>query len=335
MSTARRNALRALALAAWIGPDLVCIAFLALLLGVVAHAVHWRLHGLTGSTWLPVAALGTFLGAAFLRHLAEPSAVPFARRALAVTRDWAPLVIALVIYDNFHDLTKLVRPDTVDATLAALDVRLLGATPSLALQSWVTPWLTELMTFCYALFFVFPTLVLVRAYARGDLRLFREIAVAFSLAFYLGLVGYLLMPAVGPRYAFPERFTVPLSGPWLTAPASAMWRSLQQVDRDCFPSLHTAMSTIALVYLWRLRALRGGRALLAIGAPLIAGLIFSTMYLRYHYFVDVAAGLALAVACVKLAPHLAAAFCDRWALIVAELALSEVESDYPNDAKIL
>jgi membrane-associated phospholipid phosphatase len=279
----------------------------------VSIAYHQPLHGVSGSTWLPVAALALFIAVALVQRLRRGRRAPSLTQSVAVlVRDWAPLVLAIVVYDNFHDLTRLVRPDTIDELLAAADTRILGAPASVALQAITTPWLTELMTFCYALFFVFPTIVLVRAYARGDTLAFREVGVALSLAFYLGLVGYMLVPAIGPRYAFPERFSVPLEGWVLTQPASVMWRSLQQVDRDCFPSLHTAMSTIALVYLWRFRRLRGGRVLFAVSAPFVAGLWLSTLYLRYHHFVDVLAGFALAGVCVTVAPLLTAAFHALW-----------------------
>lgn len=304
---------RSLWMLAWMGPDLVALAVVGALVVGVSIAYGQPLHGVSGSTWMPVGALALFIGVAVVQRWRRGRRPPKLGQSVAVlVRDWAPLVLAIVVYDNFHDLTRLVRPDTVDEVLASWDARILGAPASVGLQAIVTPWLTELMTFCYALFFVFPTIVLVRAYARGDTLAFREAGVAMSLAFYLGLVGYMLVPAVGPRFAFPERFSVPLEGWVITQPASLMWRSLQQVDRDCFPSLHTAMSTIALVYLWRFRFLRWGRALFAVSAPLVAGLWLSTLYLRYHHFVDVVAGFALAGFCVVVAPRLTGVFHRLW-----------------------
>lgn len=296
------------------GPDLVALAVVGALVVAASCVYGAPLRGVRGSTWMPVGALGLFIAVAVVQRLRRGGrqggrpAPSLAQSIAVLVRDWAPLVLAIVVYDNFHDMTRLVRPDTVDEALARADAWLVGAPASVALQPIVTPWLTELMTFCYALFFVIPTIVLVRAYARGDVLAFREAGVAMSLAFYLGLVGYMLVPAVGPRFAFPERFAVPLAGWVITQPASEMWRSLQQVDRDCFPSLHTAMSTIALVYLWRFRWMRGGRALFWGAAPFVAGLILSTIYLRYHHLVDVIAGFALAAGCVAASPRLTGAF---------------------------
>ncbi|MBI5480505.1 MAG: phosphatase PAP2 family protein [Deltaproteobacteria bacterium] len=252
------------------------------------------------------------------------------RPALQMVRDWVPLLLILLIYSNFHDLTYLIRPSTVDDSLRAWDVRLFRVEPTLWLQPYVRPWLTEYMTFCYALFFVFPTIVLVRLYLRGDFVLFREVGVALSLGFYLGLVGYALVPAIGPRYAFPQEFAVPLQGYWLTDRAAVAWSALQKVQRDCFPSLHTAITAIALVYLVRFRARwRWGGVLLAICTPLIVSLWASTIYLRYHYAVDVVAGFALAALCTLLAPALCRFHYDKarpW--VVA----AQVEAPLPSPA---
>jgi membrane-associated phospholipid phosphatase len=59
--------------------------------------------------------------------------------------------------------------------------------------------------------------------------------------------------------------------------------------RDCFPSGHTE---IPLLTLWLARRYR--RKLFLVYLPITAAMIFSTVYLRFHYVVDVLAGAALA-----------------------------------------
>jgi membrane-associated phospholipid phosphatase len=186
---------------------------------------------------------------------------------------------------------------------------LFGGEPTLWLQTITVPWLTELMTFAYALFFVFPLVVLVRLHVRGDVLAFREVTLAFTLCFYFGLVGYLTVPAIGPRFVV--SYDVPLAGYVLTDAAAAAWNTIEKVETDCFPSLHTAVSTISLVYLWRLRAWSHGTLLLAVCAPWIVLLWASTLYLRYHWSVDVLAGFGLAAVCVGLAPALTRLFYGR------------------------
>lgn len=291
-----------------VGPDLIALSGF-----IVVLAILWATYGAApitlghGSTLLPPLVMAALLAGSLMAGLRDILAGDaaarrrFVARALTVMRDWSPLIMAMVVYDNFHDLTRIVRPHPVDATLARLDQALFGVEPSLWLQPLTRPWLTEYLSFAYALLFVYPLVLLTLLYLRGQFLGFRELGLALSMAFYLGLIGFMLVPAVGPRYALADRFHVPLHGYWLATSAAAAWNSVEKVDRDCFPSLHTALSSIALVYLWRHRALGRG-LLLPISLPLIVSLWGSTLYLRYHYAVDVLAGWALAVLCCYAAP---------------------------------
>ena len=70
-------------------------------------------------------------------------------------------------------------------------------------------------------------------------------------------------------------------------------------ELDAFPSGHTALSLIFLAFGWRL--FPRWRVPLAV---LVAGIVFSTVYLSLHYVVDVVAGVLLAAAMPLLLPLL-------------------------------
>ena len=82
---------------------------------------------------------------------------------------------------------------------------------------------------------------------------FRELMIALILTFYLGFVGYMLVPAVGPRAILDIRYENPmyLIGVNFYKPFSAMWNDLQSFQRDCFPSLHTAISSVVLFFCYK------------------------------------------------------------------------------------
>ncbi|HQZ17590.1 MAG TPA: phosphatase PAP2 family protein, partial [Vicinamibacteria bacterium] len=69
-----------------------------------------------------------------------------------------------------------------------------------------------------------------------------------------------------------------------------------------FPSLHAAVSLLALGLAWRFT-----RRLFFVLLPVAFGLWVSTIYLRHHFVVDLFAGFALAPAAYVLAPRL-----DAW-----------------------
>lgn len=104
----------------------------------------------------------------------------------------------------------------------------------------------------YGLYFLYPATILGLIYSRGDLFKFREVALAFVICVVGEFTGYVTVPAVGPRYYPVDEYTVSLSG-YITEAGARAWNSIEPVKRDCFPSLHTAMSTITLVYFYRFR----------------------------------------------------------------------------------
>src|SRR5262249_13079513 len=135
--------------------------------------------------------------------------------------------------------------------------------------------------------------VAVWFYAKRRRVAFREYVVGEIGALFIGYLGYLLLPALGPHAYLPAAtWTVPLDGDFI-GPAV---RSLNAnhggaFPPAAFPSLHTANAVTILLVTWR----HDRRAFATCLVPAL-GLVAATVYLRWHYVVDVAAGAALAVA---------------------------------------
>ena len=112
----------------------------------------------------------------------------------------------------------------------------------------------------------------------------------FFAIYGLGFLGYLLVPAVGPHLApgLAECFA-PFHGAITDVNARIVLGGSNRVD--CFPSLHCAVSSYILFFDLRHRRWRFWLYLI----PCV-GLWVSTLYLRYHYFVDLVAGFALSAA---------------------------------------
>jgi hypothetical protein len=175
---------------------------------------------------------------------------------------------------------------TRDGSLLAIDERLFGVTPAVWMQSASSTSMTELMSGCYLSFIVYLHVTIVHAALMATEYARRYSNWVFSI-YAIGLPWYLLVPATGPGLAFPELFDTPLSGWLLTAVNRAV------VDRgssvySVFPSLHVLI-TCALLAFDRLHCRRRFNFMLL---PTL-GLIVSTMYLRYHYAIDLLAGAAI------------------------------------------
>jgi membrane-associated phospholipid phosphatase len=219
-------------------------------------------------------------------------------------RETLPFLTCILIYTNLHDTIGFVNPHDVHHVLAALDRQLFGVVPCVWSEQFITPFRTEVMSFFYANFFwIAPSTALVLL-ARGRWREFRATTLGILMCFYLGYFLYVAFPAAPPRLVLVYEFTRDLRGySRLFSSLNAQAFSLLPVDsRAAFPSLHAAVSLVAMIYAWRYV-----RTWFWVLLPFSLGLWISTVYLRHHYVVDLLAGWALAPLAVWVAPRL-----DAW-----------------------
>jgi membrane-associated phospholipid phosphatase len=225
-------------------------------------------------------------------------------RAMKGLREVVPFLSCILIYTNLHDTIGFVNSHDVHHFLDALDRELFGVQPVLWAERFITPARTEVMQFLYMNFFwIAPSTALILL-ARRRWAEFRATTMGVMVCFFMGYALYVVFPAAPPRLVLVYEFKRTLTGyPQLFSTLSARAFELLPVDsRAAFPSLHAAVSLVALVYAWRF--VRWWFWLLL---PFALGLWVSTVYLRHHYTVDLIAGWLLAPAAVALAPRL-----DAW-----------------------
>jgi hypothetical protein len=173
-----------------------------------------------------------------------------------------------------------------DPRLLAIDEAMFGHTPAIFCQRAMTPRLTDLMSLCYMTYHLYLPIAVAHAIVRPN-SASRRLALYLFTGFALGFAGYLLVPAIGPARAFPELFYVPLTGGTPTR-LIAQVVSAGSSGYDVFPSLHLLITCILLDHDWREVRRRFWIMLL----PAV-GLVASTIYLRYHYAVDLIAAFLL------------------------------------------
>jgi len=210
-------------------------------------------------------------------------------------------------YLMLRDLLPAVRSGSVDAALYAADVRLFGVEPTLAVERFITPALTE-----YFAFFYFSYFTLCGLFTFGVIGINRnptatsEFAIGTALVHGLGYLGYVMVPAYGPVLHLDHAFQAPLQGGMFlrlvldtVAAGGAM--------KDVFPSLHTAVPVWFALFAWRRARVTRERSWLAIAIVIsffAFNIVCSTIVLRWHYAVDVLAGLTLASFAAWCAPRL-------------------------------
>lgn len=245
-------------------------AFLVL---TIARLIFWE--GLTGAYAPLLLALSAASAAVVWRAAWRPRLVYCA-------------VVVQVLFYVIRPVVDIIHPLRADAALERLDFLLFGMNPNLALERFSTPLFNDALSVFYLFSFLPYLLFSFASYYRGELETFKSFCAGLFTVYALGFLGYTLWPAVGPYASMAGRFQSPLAGSLLTTAHHAfVVRGTNGID--AFPSLHCALTGYVLLF-DRAHAARRFRVMLA---P-VALLWVATVCLRYHYIVDVGAGLALA-----------------------------------------
>ena len=222
--------------------------------------------------------------------------IPRPGTALRIFLDFYVIACVVVIFDGLGPLIRAVNPVDRDAWLINCDRALFGADPTVALERFATPFLSDVLTVCYALYYFHPIVLGALVYA-DDLRRpvaeFHRYAFTMVFVFFVSYAGYFTLPAVGPRYTVHHKSPLP-RGTVSKAIDETLDR-LEKNKRDCFPSGHTMVVVAVLM-----EAGRRSRRTFLWFLPFAAGLILATVYGRYHYVTDVLAGLLLVFPAVWL-----------------------------------
>jgi membrane-associated phospholipid phosphatase len=281
--------------------DKVAIAyllFIAFLISIFSYRIQrWVLLDLGHAVAIAIVVLIARWEQSVIGSDASSSRAGLAR----VVRGWYPVALIPITYKELSYLIPLIHPRDFDAALAAIDHSFLGMNPTVWLERFTWPTLTEVLQLTYSSYYILPVILGLVLWRSRRFEEFHFWVFIVVLGFYLSYLGYIAVPAIGPRF-LPEIVqtqTKPLTGVWLFQPVRALLDRAEGITRDCFPSGHTELTLLVLYY-----ARKFHRNTFWWLLPLGTGVIISTVYLRYHYVVDVVAGALLTVAIVMIAKPL-------------------------------
>lgn len=205
-------------------------------------------------------------------------------------------VVLFMSYFQLRIILPTVSSAAYDHSIHALDLALFGVEPAVAWDRFVTPLATEWFSFFYLGYFGLLAVYLsLMTFLCRDAERLASFALGIFMLFTTGQLLYMVVPGYGPYAALAAHFTRPLEGPtfwplvWETVSAGGAMK-------DIFPSLHTAVPTFFALFSFRHRRTTALRWLWPVVALVASQIVLATMYLRWHYLIDVVAGLALAVA---------------------------------------
>ena len=214
-------------------------------------------------------------------------------------RNWYPAFYVAACYKEMNYLIPAIRPHTYDAALARIDLAIFRVNPTVWIERLHHPVLTEYLQLVYSMFI--PA-ILVVAYVFWRQRRFREFryyGFLISIGYLVSYLFYFLVPARGPRFLLAHLHHSQLHGLWTSDWFRHVLDNLEGIHYDCFPSGHTELTLLA----WWM-SIRLSRRFFFAFTIFTASQIFSTVYLRYHYLIDLAAGALIAALLIPLVPGL-------------------------------
>lgn len=252
----------------------------------------------SGDTLLRYAAMAAGLLLVALAARREDR-LPAAARVLV---NFYPIAFVPILYESLGPLIPAARGVSYDDLLIKADRALFGTDPTVWLERFLRPALTDLFFVAYLTYY-FIAIALGAVLWRKSPSVARRYIFTLTVAYLLSYTGYFAVPALGPRVSLAAHHTARLETTAISRTISATLDELEKTKFDVFPSGHTMIAVVVSIV-----AFQRARDAFWWFLPIAALLVLSTVYCRYHYVVDVLAGALLAFLAVPLGDRLY----DRW-----------------------
>lgn len=211
---------------------------------------------------------------------------------------WYLVPLILIFFKELYLMVDPIRGVIYDDVLIAIDRFLFGVDPTVELFRITNPYLTELLQIVYATFFFLPVVLCLEFILSNRLKELDYNAFIIVFGFILSYIGYLLVPAIGPRFTLHDFASNNIEMPGIlitdflreivnsgeSIPSGTLNPELV-VQRDVFPSGHTQITLLVMFLSFKFKSRL--KYFFLINGTL---LIFATVYLRYHYVIDLIGG---------------------------------------------
>jgi hypothetical protein len=203
-------------------------------------------------------------------------------------RAFALVAVLMTLYSTLAEPAFVAMHGAKDATLAAIDRAIaFGHDPALAAQHLVTAANLEVFSFIYGFFIPYLWLSILLGCVGRPRHERAAFLLGLTITYTLAYLGYLFVPARGPVELY--AFAAPLHGGRFHR---IVLDSVVATggNHGAFPSLHVGASAYLCLFDLRRNPLRGMTY-----APMVVLISIATIFLRYHYVIDIVTGLTIAL----------------------------------------
>ncbi len=205
-------------------------------------------------------------------------------------RFFYPYIFIGFVFESLGFIVPFVNPHNKDQILISIDRFILGSDAALIFNVFNVKGIVDYLQISYLAYYVLPIVIILYLYKKNKIKRLSFTLFALSLGYYISYLGYIFLPAIGPRYTLSYLTHMPLHGGTVFKVVHPILNSLEHIKQDCFPSGHTEISLLVFLLFWE-----EDKKIALLILPIVLSLILATLVLRYHYFADVISGVVVAL----------------------------------------
>ncbi len=132
--------------------------------------------------------------------------------------NWYPVPTIFLVFKEMYVIIQSIAHPDWDPLLIRIDHGMFGADPTVWLGMHASPVLTEILQIAYVSYYFIMLTVGIELFLRNEREKFSYIVFVIVYGFFLSYLGYLAVPAVGPRFTLHDFSALKseLPGLWLT-----------------------------------------------------------------------------------------------------------------------
>ncbi len=210
-------------------------------------------------------------------------------RFFRLMRYFYPYFFIGFVFESLGFIVPFINPKNKDYILIHMDRFILGTDAAKLFNFLNIKGVVDYLQISYLAYYLLPFFIIYYLYKKKEIKKLSFTLFALSLGYYISYLGYIILPAIGPRYSLAYLENMPLHGGAIFNFVHPLLNSLEHIKQDCFPSGHTEISLLVVMLFWN-----ENRKIALILLPIVLSLILATVVLRYHYLTDVIAGIIVA-----------------------------------------
>lgn len=228
---------------------------------------------------------------------------------LKILRYWYGIALILISFKEVYYIIHSLNLSDWDLLFIKLDYYIFKVNPTQWVYKFANPYLTEFLQLIYAYYYLMIIVFGIGIYRQKKYDVFEYVLLVVFTGFFLNYLLYLIFPANGPRFHLHDFYSISkeLPGISLTEPIRYFLNFGESippgvsnpqdfVQRDAMPSLHAGAAFLIAYLSYKVKSKSFYFYL-----PYFFLMLIATVYLRYHYVVDLFAGILIAIIAIIIA----------------------------------